>query len=163
MIKVHTGNTNPEHIEDQWSGKELRNLARFLSAWCDAVGVQPTELAERAETVKQRWATEKGFTAMDLKRFGSSRPHFYRLLKDQIQEYPERHQKLQHLHDLMVDQAIKALETEEQPNASMLRTCLEVLKANDVDVNALEEKSHQPGHALAEIKLPFDSEGNRVN
>ena len=52
--------------------------------------------------------------------------------QDQIQESPERHQKLQHLHDLMVDQAIKALETEEQPNASMLRTCLEVLKANDV-------------------------------
>ena len=44
-----------------------------------------------------------------------------------------------------------------------LRTCLEILKANDVDVNALEEKTHQPGHALAEIKLPFDSEGNRVN
>ena len=48
-------------------------------------------------------------------------------------------------------------------NASMLRTCLEVLKANDVDVNALEEKTHQPGHSLAGIKLPFDSEGNRVN
>ena len=77
--------------------------------------------------------------------------------------FPERRQKLQHLHDLMVDQAIKALETEEQPNASMLRTCLEVLKANDVDVNALEEKTHQPGHSLAEIKLPFDSEGHRVN
>ena len=57
----------------------------------------------------------------------------------------------------------KALETEEQPNASMLRTCLEVLKANDVDVNALEEKIHQPGHSLAGIKLPFDAEGNRVN
>ena len=83
--------------------------------------------------------------------------------QDQIQESPERHQKLQHLHDLMVDQAIKALETEEQPNASMLRTCLEVLKANDVDVNALEEKTHQPGNSLAEIKLPFDAEGNRVN
>ncbi len=65
--------------------------------------------------------------------------------------------------DLMVDQAIKALETEDQPNASMLRTCLEVLKANDVDVNALEEKTHQPGHSLAGIKLPFDAEGNRVN
>ena len=63
----------------------------------------------------------------------------------------------------MVDQAIKALETEEQPNASMLRTCLEVLKANDVDVNALEGKTHQPGHSLAGIKLPFDNEGNRVN
>ena len=80
----------------------------------------------------------------------------------QIQESPERHQKLQHLHDLMVDRAIKALETEEQPNASMLRTCLEVLKANDVDVNALEEKTHQPGHSLAGVKLPFDAEGNRV-
>ena len=63
--------------------------------------------------------------------------------QDQIQESPERHQKLQHLHDLMVDQAIKALETEEQPNASMLQTCLEVLKANDVDMNALEEKTPQ--------------------
>ena len=31
--------------------------------------------------------------------------------QDQIQESPGRHQKLQHLHDLMVDQAIKALET----------------------------------------------------
>ena len=48
-------------------------------------------------------------------------------------------------------------------NASMLRTCLEVLKANDVDVNALEEKNHQPGNSLAGIKLPFDAEGNRVN
>jgi len=83
--------------------------------------------------------------------------------QDQIQESPERRQKLQHLHDLMVDQAIKALETEEQPDASMLRTCLEVLKANDVDVNALEEETHQPGHSLAGIKLPFDAEGNRVN
>ena len=83
--------------------------------------------------------------------------------QDQIQESPGRHQKLQHLHDLMVDQAIKALGTEEQPNASMLRTCLEVLKANDVDVNALEEKTHQPGHSLARIKLPFDADGNRVN
>ena len=83
--------------------------------------------------------------------------------QDQIQESPGRHQKLQHLHDLMVGQAIKALETEDQPNASMLRTCLEVLKANDVDVNALEEKTHQPGHSLAGIKLPFDNEGNRVN
>jgi hypothetical protein len=60
--------------------------------------------------------------------------------QDQIQESPGRHQKLQHLHDLMVGQAIKALETEDQPNASMLRTCLEVLKANDVDVNALEDE-----------------------
>ena len=33
--------------------------------------------------------------------------------QDQIQESPERRQKLQHLHDLMVGQAIKALETEE--------------------------------------------------
>ena len=83
--------------------------------------------------------------------------------QDQTQECPERRQKLQHLHDLMVDQAIKALETEEQPNASMLRTCLEVLKANDVDVNAIEEKTHQPVHSLAGHKLPFDNEGNRVN
>ena len=83
--------------------------------------------------------------------------------QDQTQESPERHQKLQHLHDLMVDRAINALENEEQPHASMLRTCLEVLKANDVDVNALEEKTHQPGHSLAGIKLPFDAEGHRVN
>jgi len=55
----------------------------------------------------------------------------------QIKESPERRQKLQHLHDLMVDRVIKALETEEQPNVSMLRTCLEVLKANDMDVDAL--------------------------
>ena len=37
------------------------------------------------------------------------------------------------------------------------------LKANNVDVNALEEKPHQPGHSLAGIKLPFDAEGNRAN
>ena len=78
--------------------------------------------------------------------------------QDQIQEILERRQKLQHLHDLMADRAIKALETEEQPNALMLRTCLEVLKATDVDVNALEEKTHQPGNSLAGIKLPFDAD-----
>ena len=83
--------------------------------------------------------------------------------QDQTQESPERHQKLQRLHDLMVDRAIKALKTEEHPNASMLRTCLEVLKANDVDVNTLEEKTHQPGHYLAGVNQPFDAEGNRVN
>ena len=32
-----------------------------------------------------------------------------------------------------------------------------------VDVNALEDTPHQPGHSLAGIKLPFDAEGNRVN
>ena len=41
--------------------------------------------------------------------------------QDQIKESPERHQKLQHLHALMVDRAIKALETEAQPNASKAR------------------------------------------
>ena len=33
------------------SDKELRNLARFLAAWCVAVGIHPSDLAERAEQV----------------------------------------------------------------------------------------------------------------
>ena len=38
-----------------------------------------------------------------------------------------------------------------------------LLKANDVDVIALEEKTYQPGHSLDGIKLPFDAEGNLAN
>jgi hypothetical protein len=64
--------------------KELRNLARLLCAWCDSVGVAPSELAERAERIKHRWFDERGMSKAQLKRFGSSRPHFYRLLKGQI-------------------------------------------------------------------------------
>ncbi len=62
-------------------GKQLHNLARFLSAWCDAVGVQPADLAER---VKEQWAARGRLSDADSKRFGSSRPHFYRLLKGEV-------------------------------------------------------------------------------
>lgn len=65
-------------------GKQLHNLARFLSAWTDAVGLQPADLADRAENIKQQWIDEGRLTGSDIKRFGSSRPHFYRLLKGEI-------------------------------------------------------------------------------
>lgn len=78
----------------------------------------------------------------------------------QIQEFPERHQKL---HGLVVDRVLKALETEKEPNASTLRTCLDVLKASDVDVKFREEKIHQPGNSLAPIRFPFDAQGGRMN
>ena len=82
------------------SDKELRNLARFLAAWCDAVGIHPSDLAERAEQVKQRWLDENLLTPSEIKRFGSSRPHFYRLLKGQIPiEYNDR-DMLQYLSEI---------------------------------------------------------------
>ena len=52
----------------QLARKELRNLASFLSAWCDAVGVQTADLAERAECIKQRWVAEKQLTPAELTR-----------------------------------------------------------------------------------------------
>ena len=64
--------------------KTLSHLPRFLAAWCNAVGLQPGELAQRAEQVKGRWISQKKYTPAQMKRFGSSRPHFYRLLKGQL-------------------------------------------------------------------------------
>ena len=88
------GQVNPLDV------KELRNLSRFLAAWCDAVGVHPADLAERADQIKQRWVKEKVLSPDQLKRFGSSRPHFYRLLKGQIHiEYGDR-QMLQYLSEI---------------------------------------------------------------
>ena len=85
---------------DGYTRKELRNLSRFLAAWCDAVGVHPADLAQRAEKVKARWAAQEGMSATELKRFGSSRPHFYRLLKGQITiEYGDR-RMLQYLSEI---------------------------------------------------------------
>ena len=80
--------------------KQLRNLARFLSAWCESAGVNPSELAERAENVKQRWVSENRLSDEQAKRFGSSRPHFYRLLKGQVAvEYGDR-DMLQYLSEI---------------------------------------------------------------
>lgn len=91
--------------------KELGNLARFLSAWCDAVGASPTELAGRAERVKSRWASEKQLEPGDLKRFGSSRPHFYRLLKGQIPvEYGDR-DMLQYLSEIFEIDVVQIFDT----------------------------------------------------
>ena len=92
---------NREPSEDnRLISKRLHNLSRFLSAWCDAIGVQPTQLAERAERIKERWQAERGLTQAELKRFGSSRPHFYRLLKGQITvQYGDR-EMLQYLSEI---------------------------------------------------------------
>lgn len=111
MIMVETDQTAPRHVTQQWAGKELRNLSRFLSAWCDAVGVHPTELAERAEAVKKRWGQEKGLTATDLKRFGSSRPHFYRLLKGQIQVAYGDREMLQYLSEIFEIDVVQLFDT----------------------------------------------------
>ena len=45
-----------------------------------------------------------------------------------------------------------------RPKGKEGKTAVDHVKGNDVDVNALEEKTHQPGHSLAGIKLPLDSE-----
>ena len=45
-----------------------------------------------------------------------------------------------------------------RPKGKEGKTAVDHAKDNDVDVNTLEEKTHQPGHSLAGIKLPFDSE-----
>ena len=95
--------------------KELRNLARFLAAWCDAVGVQPADLAQRAEQVKQRWIDEKGLSPAQVKRFGSSRPHFYRLLKGQIHiEYGDG-QMLQYLSEIFEIDVVQLFDTLADP------------------------------------------------
>ena len=91
--------------------KELRNLARFLAAWCDAVGIHPSDLAERAEQVKQRWLDENLLTPSEIKRFGSSRPHFYRLLKGQIPiEYNDR-DMLQYLSEIFEIDVVQLFDT----------------------------------------------------
>jgi len=95
----------------QLAGKKLKNLARFLSAWCDAAGVHPAELAQRAERVKATWASQKGLPAAELKRFGSSRPHFYRLLKGQINvEYGDR-EMLQYLSEIFEIDVVQLFDT----------------------------------------------------
>ena len=111
MIMVDTAETNQRASEEPWAGKELRNLATFLSAWCDAVGVHPTALAERAEGVKQRWEAEKRFSAADLKRFGSSRPHFYRLLKGQVQVAYGDRDMLQYLSEIFEIDVVQLFDT----------------------------------------------------
>ena len=45
-----------------------------------------------------------------------------------------------------------------RPKDKKGKTAVDHVKDNDVDVNTLEEKTHQPGHSLTGIKLPFDSE-----
>jgi len=91
--------------------KELRHLARFLSAWCDAVGLYPTDLATRAEAVKVRWGEQKDLSSAELKRFGSSRPHFYRLLKGQIHvEYGDR-DMLEYLSEIFEIDVVQLFDT----------------------------------------------------
>ena len=46
----------------------------------------------------------------------------------------------------------------DRPKGKEGKTAVNHAKGNDVDGNALEEKTHQPGHSLAGIKLPLDSE-----
>lgn len=93
------------------AGKELRQLARFLSAWCDAVGAQPAVLADRAEGVKQRWIAEKGLSPAEIKRFGSSRPHFYRLLKGQIHVASGDRLMLQYLSEIFEIDVVQLYDT----------------------------------------------------
>jgi hypothetical protein len=81
-------------------GKQLNNLARFLSAWTDAVGLQPADLAQRAEHIKKQWADDGRLSSSDIKRFGSSRPHFYRLLKGQIPIDSSDRDMLQYLSEI---------------------------------------------------------------
>lgn len=103
------GQVNPLDV------KELRNLSRFLAAWCDAVGVHPADLAERADQIKQRWVKENGLSPDQLKRFGSSRPHFYRLLKGQIHiEYGDR-QMLQYLSEIFEIDVVQLFDTLADP------------------------------------------------
>ncbi|MAE67195.1 MAG: hypothetical protein CMJ18_23285 [Phycisphaeraceae bacterium] len=91
--------------------KELRNLARFLSAWCDAVGIHPVDLAERAERIKARWVEQNAVSKAEIKRFGSSRPHFSRLLKGQIHvEYGDR-QMLQYLSEIFEIDVVQLFDT----------------------------------------------------
>ena len=91
--------------------KELRHLSRFLAAWCDAVGIHPGDLADRAERIKQRWASERGLSPVQLKRFGSSRPHFYRLLKGQLHvEYGDR-EMLQYLSEIFEIDVVQLFDT----------------------------------------------------
>ena len=97
------------------ASKELRNLARYLAAWCDAVGVHPADLAQRAEQVKQRWIDEKGLTAAQVKRLGSSRPHFYRLLKGQIHIEDGDQQMLQYLSEIFEIDVVQLFDTLADP------------------------------------------------
>jgi hypothetical protein len=115
---VGTGPTNGNGSQDvaatassSLAQKELRNLARFLAAWCDAVGVHPALLAERAEQVKRRWAREKGLSDAEIKRFGSSRPHFYRLLKGQITVDVGDRQMLQYLSEIFEIDVVQLFDT----------------------------------------------------
>lgn len=91
--------------------KELRNLAQFLSAWCDAIGLQPAELADRAEKIKQQWIKQQRLSKAEIKRFGSSRPHFYRLLKGQVPiEYGDR-PMLQYLSEIFEIDVVQLFDT----------------------------------------------------
>ena len=107
-------NAESQHIAgagDHLVGKELRNVQHFLSAWCDAIGITPANLAQRAETVKERWKVENGHSESQLKRFGSSRPHFYRLLKGQIHiAYGDR-EMLQYLSEIFEIDVIQIFDT----------------------------------------------------
>lgn len=110
-MHVNGSHKGPESDTKRLARKELRNLARFLAAWCDAVGLHPKNLAERAESVKQRWIKEKGLTDAQVKRYGSSRPHFYRLLKGQIQvEYGDR-DMLQYLSEIFEIDVVQLFDT----------------------------------------------------
>lgn len=100
----------PGSSTKQLARKELHHLARFLGAWCDAVGMQPADLADRAERVKERWA-EKGLTTSQLKRFGSSRPHFYRLLKGQIHVAYGDREMLQYLSEIFEIDVVQLFDT----------------------------------------------------
>jgi hypothetical protein len=75
------------------------------------MGLHPAELSKRAELVKERWEREKGLSKAHLKHFGSSRPHFYRVLKGQVPvEYGDT-EMLQYLSEIFEIDVVQLFDT----------------------------------------------------